>query len=744
MLKQAAGFDVAILGVASGYLYFSASEAGTGKEIYRTDGSLAGTMLLKDIYPGASPSLGNMSAAVGNEMFFAANDGVHGMELWKSDGSVSGTVMVKDINPGPADGIGESNPTSFKDKLHFSGITPGAGAEAWISDGTEAGTFMLKDLMPGEGFSGFIEYTLDHNGWLYFFSSPIHDSGAGEPFVELWKTDGTSGSTTKIKSISKCLSCASISDYYRLYNNKLYFFIKEQHNRRVLWATDGTADGTTEIFSLYAYASIPFFDEVNGHLLFFGSNYNTATPFYRSDGSASGTEIFYSFKSSGSDSYESFDDITIAKSGDKIFFADHDGPSNNGYVADDRNYYQMMQSDGFTTQSIRTMGGGSYIGSDNVTTLGHRVFFTTHYDRFYNELTDGHKRLWMLDPTVPFESRGHFTLVNADTDEDIKRLDEGDVIIKGQNDHFNIRYNPPGANPGSVVFKHQGKTVRRENSPPYSLAGDNNSDYLVWSGAVPGRHMVEAIPYSEAGGAGTAGPSLVVNFSIREEIITCRASGTILREYWGGVSGNQVSLIPVGREPDETSQLTSFEGPANVGTNYGSRISGYICPPLTGEYIFWIASNDHSELWISADDNPANKRKIAYVTGATDPRQWDKFASQKSAGVVLTAGTRYYIEALHKQGVGTDHIAVGWQLPNGVMDRPIQGFRLSPSSGEATPAVVIETPTEAQEFMEPANISISGTISGFRGNTVDYYAGSNKIGQSFAGGTVEPLGERRD
>src|SRR5688500_18529549 len=394
------------------------------------------------------------------------------MELWKTDGSSSGTVMVKDINPGAADGIGEGIPAAFNDKLYFSAITPGMGAEAWMSDGTEAGTVLLKDLMPGPSFTGFIQYTLERDGWLYFFSSPMHDFGAGEALVNLWKTDGTPESTIKIKSINRCVSCDNISNY-RLYNDKFYFFLNEQQGREVLWTTDGTTEGTTEIFSLNVYGSIPFFDEVNSHLLFLGANYNEATPFYRSDGSASGTEIFYSFKSSGPDSYETFDEITIAKSGDKIFFADHDGPSNNGYVADDRNFYQMMQSDGFTTQSIRTMGGGSYIGSDNVTTLGHRVFFTTHYDRFYNELTDGHKRLWMLDPTVPFESRGHFTLVNADTDEDIKRLDEGDVIIKGQNDRLNIRYNPPGANPGSVVFKHQGKTVLRENSPPYSFAGDN-------------------------------------------------------------------------------------------------------------------------------------------------------------------------------------------------------------------------------------------------------------------------------
>ena len=70
---------------------------------------------------------------------------------------------------------------------------------------------------------------------------------------------------------------------------------------------------------------------------------------------------------------------------------------------------------------------------------------------------------------------------------------------------------------------------------------------------------------------------------------------------------------------------------------------------------------------------------IASLTRATDPRQWDKFSSQKSVAITLTAGKSYYIEALHKQGIGTDHIAVGWQLPDGSLERPVSGSRLSPA-----------------------------------------------------------------
>ena len=163
----------------------------------------------------------------------------------------------------------------------------------------------------------------------------------------------------------------------------------------------------------------------------------------------------------------------------------------------------------------------------------------------------------------------------------------------------------------------------------------------------------------------------------------CNASGTITRAYWTRIRGTHVSDIPLNRAPDGVEALTLFEGPANAGINYGARISGYICPPQTGEYRFWIASNDHSELWLSTDDTPANGRKIAQLTSATGAREWNKFASQRSDVVFLIKGKTYYIEALHKQGIGTDHIAVGWQLPDGSLERPIAGTRLSPAVAQA-------------------------------------------------------------
>jgi hypothetical protein len=154
-----------------------------------------------------------------------------------------------------------------------------------------------------------------------------------------------------------------------------------------------------------------------------------------------------------------------------------------------------------------------------------------------------------------------------------------------------------------------------------------------------------------------------------------------LREEWTGVNGKNIGSIPVQNTPTSTSQLTIFESNRNVGNNFGARIRGYICAPQTGNYIFWIAGDETCELYISSDDNPAKKTRIASASSDTGWRVWNKQASQQSAAVALVAGRRYYIEALHKEQVGDDYVSVAWKLPNGTMEGPIPGRYLSPYTG---------------------------------------------------------------
>jgi hypothetical protein len=142
-------------------------------------------------------------------------------------------------------------------------------------------------------------------------------------------------------------------------------------------------------------------------------------------------------------------------------------------------------------------------------------------------------------------------------------------------------------------------------------------------------------------------------------------AGYVLREVWTGVSGVEISDLTSYAKfpaaPAIVDKLTQFHAPVNWGDEYGTRIRGYLRPTETAEYTFWIASDDASELWLSPDDQPRNKTKIAHVPGWTREKQWTKFPAQKSEPVRLEAGRRYYIEALQKEQGGGDSLSVAWQ-----------------------------------------------------------------------------------
>jgi signal transduction histidine kinase len=110
----------------------------------------------------------------------------------------------------------------------------------------------------------------------------------------------------------------------------------------------------------------------------------------------------------------------------------------------------------------------------------------------------------------------------------------------------------------------------------------------------------------------------------------------------------------------------SFQAPINWGEYHLTRMRGYLHPPVSGQYTFWISSDNSSELWLSTDEERSKMRKIASVARFqwTLVREWSKFPSQRSESIWLNAGQSYYIEALQEQTGGGDNLAVAWQGPN--------------------------------------------------------------------------------
>jgi ELWxxDGT repeat protein len=168
----------------NGWMYFPAAGDGQGYELWNTDGTAAGTVMVADIRPGGYSSLPRELTNVGGTLFFVAYDESHGQELWKSDGAAADTELVKELWPGVESSIA-GIPTSIelvnvagtlylraKDGIH--------GYELWRSDGTEAGTLLVADIAPGQN-SGRPEGIVAAKNMIFFAAD---DGNRGkEPWV---------------------------------------------------------------------------------------------------------------------------------------------------------------------------------------------------------------------------------------------------------------------------------------------------------------------------------------------------------------------------------------------------------------------------------------------------------------------------------------------------------------------------------------------------------------------------------
>jgi ELWxxDGT repeat protein len=260
-----------------GTLFFSASDGLNGEELWKSDGTEAGTLMVRDISPGVlSSSLGGF-AAVGNTLYFKRDTGVI-QELWKSDGTTDGTVLIKTFSFGfPA----LSEAAAFGDSLYFRVNDPVTGYELWKTDGTSAGTVLVRDIVPGVGSSLPQSLTVA-GGWLYFTKAAP---------TELWKTDGTLGGTQVV--VLPGLAIGGLN-YLTAIGNNLYFSASLFRAGQGLWKTDGITTGTVLVkdFCVSPFCgSNPVQLTRAANLLYFiaWDGLPPGTALWRSDGTTSGT-----------------------------------------------------------------------------------------------------------------------------------------------------------------------------------------------------------------------------------------------------------------------------------------------------------------------------------------------------------------------------------------------------------------------------------------------------------------------
>jgi ELWxxDGT repeat protein len=318
-----------------GALLFSCNGS-PGYGLWRSDGTETGTFQIANLdYPGGLVN-------VDGTLFFRASDATHGAELWKSDGTAAGTVLLKDLVAGAA-GSSPRSLVSFGGALWF---TLGSDGSIWKSDGTEGGTALFSPLASGKllvrsgvrlffTYAGTQLYATDGTGpgtgLVQGFSAPFDLSTAatipgallfwvdrGIDGLELWRTDGTTAGTSLVKTVDPGNeaqfpgSASSVGGAALLQLN---------NNSVRLLRSDGTAAGTVPVArtTFLPNDGVPnWLVDVNGTLLFAGSDAEHGTELWKSDGTPAGTSLVRDIESGP------------GSSGSRVFFAT---PSNVFFFA---------------------------------------------------------------------------------------------------------------------------------------------------------------------------------------------------------------------------------------------------------------------------------------------------------------------------------------------------------------------------------------------------------------------------
>lgn len=228
---------------AGTYMFFTADNYNEGLELWRSDGTATGTTMVRDIYDGANSSEPGSLVWHNNALYFTASDELHGDEIWRSDGTKVGTVMIADVRKGE-EGSSAEELAFLGDILFFSANNGKQGFELWKSDGTEKGTVMVMDIFPGAEDGAPSGFALGDNCLL--FSATQQKTG-----LELWRTDGSTKGTELVMDIKKGVVGSNIRELKSV-NNIVYFVALSGENNPEIWRSNGKGSSTQVVNALYS------------------------------------------------------------------------------------------------------------------------------------------------------------------------------------------------------------------------------------------------------------------------------------------------------------------------------------------------------------------------------------------------------------------------------------------------------------------------------------------------------------
>lgn len=519
----------------NGLTYFIANTVATGYELWSTDGSEAGTIMLPEIYAGANNGIGGsylIEAVLSNRFIFSGNDPVHREEPYSSDGTAAGTQLLKNVQ---TTGLGSypSYLTVIGNRLYFGALSSGfSDNEPWYSDGTEAGTVLLKDLEPGAAWSRPFEFTDIDNTSFYFRTFNSSSSR------DIWKSDGTDAGTTKIVT--------AISSDKIYISNGLLYFSKADANGNELWKYDGSTASLVKNINPGGLHSFPSnFISFNNQLYFFAEEGTNGKELWKSDGTDAGTQLVADINPgvAGSGTYSD-----MVSFNNNLYFL---GIKNGGL--------SLIKSDG-------TGAGTTEVKAFTTNDDAGKIFVFDNAVYFIKKNVSGsqvNEELWKTDGTEAGTVLLKEILPYTTTDEEY--VQNNSFYIHNGAFYFYVdQENQFGETEKLLLWKSDGTAagtvaIKTYQAPPgeeetmedyfnYIAAYDNNQVLFVFDDAVSGREIwktdgtVAGTSLVSDLNPGTAGsnPSGLVNFN--NAVYFSASDGTDFNEFW---KINMGSVVPL-------------------------------------------------------------------------------------------------------------------------------------------------------------------------------------------------------
>ncbi|MCF7766006.1 MAG: hypothetical protein K9N62_20250 [Verrucomicrobia bacterium] len=188
------------------------------------------------------------------------------------------------------------------------------------------------------------------------------------------------------------------------------------------------------------------------------------------------------------------------------------------------------------------------------------------------------------------------------------------------------------------------------------------------------------------------------NRSVTFYSYTMLRTGVLKFSYYSDIPGTPVDNLWADPKfpdsPDMVQAVFSFNSrdafPDDSHENYGAMIEGFVSPTESGQYHFFLRSDDASELYISTDDSPANLQYTAWQTGCCNAFAEPGADFTTFDPISLTAGRKYFVRLIYKEGGGGDYGQVAWRKEGDTTAAasltPIPGIYLSANVDLPAPA----------------------------------------------------------